>query len=425
MEEAFLHYIWKFQLFRQSELKTTAGEKLIVLKAGIHNLDSGPDFFNGQIRLAETRWAGNIEIHLRASDWMRHLHQNDQAYDKVILHVVWENDQDILRKNGELIPTLELNGLVKRQLVENYQQLQNASSKVPCANQINSVPKRVINQQLDRMLVSRLERKSAQIRRLLKQYQNDWEQCLYHLLCKYFGFNLNSVPMELLAVNLPFSKLRKHLHNLTELESLLYGQAGFLEEVHKDAYPKMLQKEFNYLKQKFGLVPIQKHLWKYSKLRPAGFPSIRISQLANLLHSQESMFQKLIEIDSLKAIEKMFQAQASAYWDMHYNFNKQADRARIKSLGKNSIHLLLINVIAPLYFTYGQEIGKQSFKDRAVELLEEIPAEKNHITRLWNKLGVKALQASDTQAMIELKKQHCDLKKCINCSIGNQILNPK
>jgi hypothetical protein len=230
--------------------------------------------------------------------------------------------------------------------------------------------------------------------------------------------------MELLAVNLPLTKLRKHLHNKTELESLLYGQAGFLKEAFEDDYPKVLQREFAFLENKFGLKPIQKHLWKFSKLRPAGFPTIRLSQLATLLHGQQQMFQKLIELENFKEVEEMFQTQASIYWNNHYQFDKKAEQSHTKNLGKNSIHLLLINVIAPLYFTYGQETAKQSYKDRALDLLEKLLPEKNKIIRLWNKLGVKAENASDTQALIELKKQHCDSKKCINCNIGNQILNP-
>lgn len=424
MEEAFLHYVWKFQLFSQTKLKTTAGDELQLIRAGFHNLDSGPDFFNGQIRLGETRWAGNIEIHLKASDWRKHLHQKDQAYDKVILHVVWEADEEIARKNGELIPTLELKGLVKRQLIEKYKLLQNSPTTIPCANQLESVPPRIINQQLDRVLVERMERKSAQIQRLLKQYQNDWEQCLYHLICKYFGFNLNAIPMELLAVNLPLIKLRKHLHNQTELECLLYGQAGFLQREFDDDYPQKLQREFTFLEKKFGLKPIQEHLWKYSKLRPAGFPTIRLSQLAALLHRQQQMFQKLMEVENFKEIEAMFHTQASGYWNNHYQFDKKAERSHTKNLGKNSIYLLLINVIAPLYFTYGQETAKQRFKDQALDLLEKLPPEKNKVIRLWDKLGIKSENSADTQALIELKKQHCDSKKCINCNIGNQILNP-
>ncbi|MEQ8908462.1 MAG: DUF2851 family protein [Vicingaceae bacterium] len=422
MEEDFLHYIWKFKLFNQQGLTTTDGEKLDLLKVGVHNHDAGPDFFNGQIRLAGTRWAGNVELHLKSSDWFRHQHQTDKAYDKVILHVVWEADKVVKRKNGELIPTLELKGRVSKSKLEQYQNLTNGKDWVPCQSQLNNLDPSLKALQVERMLVERLEVKSRRINQILELHQNDWEQAFYHLLCKYFGFKVNATPFELLATSLPFKIIRKNQTDLFQIEALLLGQAGLLNQDFKGSYPKKLKAAYEFQRKKYQLKAMEGHLWKFSRMRPSNFPTIRIAQLAKLLSQSENLFQKVINAEQLEQLEALFSLEASPYWEAHYRLDVPAARKQKKKLGKASIHLLLINVVCPIMFTYGIKTDNQKMKDKAVDLLEKLPAEKNKLVRKWLEIGLSARHAGDSQGMIQLKKEYCELKKCLNCMLGNALI---
>jgi hypothetical protein len=422
MNEDFLHYIWKFQLFNHHQLLTTEGDKLEIVKAGLHNLDSGPDFFNGQLILDQTRWAGNIEIHIRSSDWFKHGHQKDEVYDKVILHVVWEKDRKVHRDNGEEIPCIELKGRVKRSILEKYQELSSQKAWIPCESDIQGVEASVVHHQLDRVLVERLEVKSNRVDQILELSINDWEQTLYQLLCKYLGFKVNAAPFELLATSLPLSILRKHQSNLVQLEALLLGQAGFLTEEMKGEYPKNLRKEYRFLQQKYQLQPLDSTLWKFMRMRPVNFPTIRIAQLAALIHKQNKLFSKLLSAESIHELRKLFDVTASAYWDSHYRLDVPASDKRKKAIGKSSIEGLLINVVVPLFFSYAQKTADQALKGRLLGYLEAIAPEKNRIVKKWQELGVEPQSAYDTQALIQLKQNHCDLKKCLTCIIGNSIL---
>lgn len=422
MEEKFLHYIWQFQLFNLQQLKTTVGEKLEIIKVGIHNKDAGPDFFNGQIRLSKTRWAGNIEIHLKSSDWYKHKHQNDLAYDKVILHVVWENDVDVFRENGEPIPTFELKGKVKKSKLTQYQNLLKTNNWVPCEPQLEMVDKSIQHMQLDRMLIERLESKAKRISQILELNKNDWEACLYQLLCKYFGFKVNAVPFELLASSLPYQLLRKYQCNLFQMEAILFGQAGFLEEEMHGSYPISLKKEYEFVSKKHRLKPIDKHLWKFSRMRPSNFPTLRIAQLAQLLSQHSSLFQTIIGANTKKEVERPFNISASEYWNTHYRLDVPSANKQIKNLGKSSTLTLLINVVCPLLFTYGSKTDNQDIKDKAIQLLETLDSEQNAILKKWNKIGIKSDNAARGQALLQLKKEHCELKKCLTCMIGNALI---
>lgn len=424
MNEAFLHYIWQFKLFNIKNLTLTNGERLEIIHSGSTHHNAGPDFFNAQLRIAETRWAGNVEIHLKSSDWLAHRHQEDLVYDKVILHVVWEHDCEIKRKDGTAIPTLELKGKVSRAMLEKYQALKSSKDWIPCEKNIASIDiakKRIL---IDRMLVERLEIKSKRIKQLLEINKNDWETTLYQLLAKYFGFKINAVPFELLATSLPHKLLRKY-NSLSEIEALLFGQAGFLAAELKSNYPIALKETYNFLAHKHQLKPIEVSLWKFLRMRPGNFPTIRIAQFAALLKNEVNLFQKIVEATELNEVKLLFSVKASTYWQSHYRFDIPSARNSVKSIGESSIDILIINVIVPLLFTYGEMHSDESMKEKAFRFLQKLPAEKNQLLSRWQSLNMPIENAYDSQALIQLKLAHCDSKKCLLCTIGNHLLKNK
>jgi len=425
MNEDFLHYIWKFQQFNPKDLETTSGEKLEVIKTGLHNFNSGPDFFNGQIRLEKTRWAGNIEIHVKSSDWKLHKHQNDAVYDKVILHVVWENNQAVYRKNGEEIPTLELKGLVQKRLLNRYQELNESKSWIPCEEEMPSINQILKRQLIDQKLVERLQGKADRIEQILATLKNDWEATFFQLLAKYFGFKVNAVPFEILATSLPFHIVRKHQLNEKQLSALFFGQAGFLTNDFKEDYPNELKHEYNFLKHKFGLVPIDNSMWKFMRLRPANFPTIRIAQLVACLHQHKSLFQTILEIKEIAQLKKLLRADVNEYWETHFQFEKLSKQKGNKRIGDSSLDILIINVIVPLLFTYGRHTAQEKYQEVALGLLQDLKPEKNKITKRWASLNMPLDSAYEGQALIQLKTQHCDFKNCLLCTIGNYILKDK
>ncbi len=422
MNEDFLQYIWKFQQFNHNKLLTTSGDSIEILKAGLHNFHSGPDFFNGQIRLDGTRWAGNIEIHIKSSDWRRHKHQADAVYDKVILHVVWSNDQQVFRKDGQEIPTIELKGLVQKRLLDEYENLIKNSNWIPCYNQVAQTNQTLKRQLIDQKLVERLQIKSDRIEQLLLAQKNDWEASLYQLLAKYFGFKVNATPFEILATSIPFQLIRKHQANQIQLEALLFGQAGFLQQDFSDEFPKKLSIEYNFLKKKFGLKPMELSIWKFMRMRPANFPTIRISQFASLLHKNPKLFQQILETKDIQNLKKLFKVGVNTYWKTHYQFEKNSKRNSAKNLGDSSIEVLLINVVVPILFAYGRRMKQQDLIDRALHFLEKLKPEKNNIIKKWESLNFPIESAYESQALIQLKTQHCDFKNCLLCTIGNSIL---
>jgi hypothetical protein len=421
MNEKFLHYLWKFRLFNMQDLKTGQGEPLTILNTGTHNTDAGPDFFNAKIRIGETTWAGNIEMHLRSSDWIKHDHNRDKAYNNIVLHAVYEADKKIFRDDGSEIPVLELRNIIDPALWKSYDALMKSSGWVPCSRHIAQVNKVTVNAWLERLMVERLEQKTKLISKTLAATQRNWEETFYRHLARNFGFKTNSVPFEMLAASLSAAVLAKHKSSLLQIEALLFGQAGMLHKIFKDDYPNRLKKEYDFLKKKFSLQPIDAHLWKFFKLRPVNFPTIRMAQFAALVYKSKRLFSKILEIKTMRDAAKLFHVSASVYWDTHYVLDKPAEPLR-KALGAASMHNLLINTVVPFLFLYGKEKGNQKLQDRALDLLTYIPAEKNLIVTNWKKHGLKAENAFHTQALIELKNQYCNLKKCLNCSIGLKIL---
>ena len=421
MKEDFLHYVWKYKLFDTSNLLTTNNEAITIINSGMHNTDAGPDFFNGKIQIGDTVWAGNIEIHIDSSDWLAHQHQNDKAYENVILHVVFNDDKVIYDANNNPIPTLELKHLVSDKLIAKNQYLQNSKDWIPCQNQITNVDDFTVKTWLNRLAVERLERKSEEIQLTLQQNKNDWEQTFYQYLFKYFGLKVNALPFEQLAKNTPLKITEKH-NQLISIEALYYGQAGYLEENIDDEYYLRLQKEYQFLKAKFSLNPIDKSLWKLLRLRPANFPTIRISQLANLLNNQTRLFAKVLDVTDVKEVEKLFKTETSAYWKNHYQFGVAAEKSTTKKVGKTLINALIINVVVPFLFVYGKQKQDENFIEKALNFLENTNSEKNTIITKWNDLSVVSHNAIHSQALLELKNNYCSQKKCLNCNIGSKIL---
>jgi len=423
MQEEFLHYLWKFRLFNNQELKTTEGEPIQILKVGEHNSDSGPDFFNARIKIGKTTWAGNVEIHVRASDWELHKHQYDKSYDNVILHVVYKSDKEIKRKNSETIPALELKNRIPENTYQKYLSFNSSRDWIPCGKQIKDIDSFTLNHWLDRLLVERLERKSQPILESLKQNKNNWEETFYRSLARNFGLKVNAEPFELLARALPHAVLAKHKNSLIQLEALLFGTAGMLEKELTGDYPKELQKEFKFLKSKYKLVPIDSSLWKFMRLHPPNFPTIRIAQFANLIYKSTHLFSKVIEANTVKQIVNLLETEASEYWVTHYRFDKPSPN-RKKTLGKDAVNSILINTIIAFLFVYGKEKGEEKFCDRALSFLEKIETEKNSIVNKWKELGVNTKTAYESQALLQLKNEYCSRKRCLECSVGAKLLAP-
>ena len=421
MTEEFLHYIWKFRLFEQSLLHAQSGEEVEIIKVGEHNTDAGPDFFNSKIKIGETTWAGNVEVHINSSDWRKHQHQSDKAYDNIILHVVFNNDSEIRRNSGKLIPVLELKNRTDFSLFNKYKQLLENKSWVPCQKQVTEVDTFTINNWLSRLLVERLERKSHLITETLKLNKYNWQETFYQHLAKNFGFKLNAEPFELLSKSLPSGNLAKHKNNLMQIEAMLFGQAGWLEENFHDDYPNQLKKEYGFLKQKFGLKHIDRHLWKFLRLRPVNFPTVRLAQFAQLIYKSDMLFSRIIACENVEDLYKLFKVETSEYWQTHYRFDKSSSR-KIKAIGKSSIDIILINTVIPFLFVYGKEKQEEKYRDKALHFLDALTGEKSSIIEKWSNLGLPVKTAYQTQALLELKNNYCNQKKCLNCSIGNQIL---
>ncbi|MDQ3192266.1 MAG: DUF2851 family protein [Bacteroidota bacterium] len=421
MTEEFLHYIWQFRNFDNSGLKAHTGESIEIIKTGDHNHNSGPDFFNAIVKIGETVWAGNVEIHINSSDWEKHNHSVDKAYNNVVLHVVYNDDCIVSRTTGEVIPAIELKDRINQSTFSCYTDLIKSSQWISCSQSIKDVDEFIISNWLGRLLIERLEKKAESIINSLQLTQNNWQETFYLHLARNFGFKLNAEPFELLAKSLPLACLGKHRDSIEQIEALIFGQAGMLNASFEEEYPIQLQKEYNYLKQKYNLKPIDSHLWKFMRLRPVSFPTIRLSQFANLIHHSQNMFVKILECSSLKEYYELFNISTSLYWESHYTFRKQSKMTK-KPLGKTSIDGILINTIAPFLFVYGIQKQDDTYKERALELLESIEGENNNIIKKWNEIGIISRSAFQSQALLELKKNYCDSKKCLKCSIGNNLL---
>jgi hypothetical protein len=419
MTEDFLHYIWSQRLYYPLLINTLNGKSIEVLETGEMNVNSGPDFFNAIIRMEDMVLAGNVEIHLNASDWFRHGHHNNKAYDSVILQVVLNRDAEVKRTNGETIPTAEIR--FDDKLLDTYRQLLGSEFWIPCQPYIAGVDAAITGQWLEKLALKRLGQKALIIKDIFHQNQNSWEESIYQLLARNFGFSLNNGAFEALSRSLPYRLLQKHRDNIFQLEALLFGQAGFLNGDRGDDYFCALKKEFHYLKGKYRLKPIDKHLWKFLRLRPANFPTVRIAQFASFIHQTPFLFSSLMETRDIKNITALFNVSASGYWDTHFVFNKPSVVAR-KNPGVFAIKSVMINSVAPLLYFYGLQRGMHEFRERALKFLKELPAENNLIISKWRGIGVQAESAFISQALLQQKNEFCAYKRCLNCRIGNFII---
>lgn len=421
--EDFLYYIWKFRSFSTTELCTAQGETLEIISVGIHNKNSGPDFEHAKLKIGDTLWAGNVEIHIHSSDWQRHQHTHDLAYDNVILHVVYDYDKPVYRKDGTEIPVLVLKNRIPTQIALKYQNLMQNLNWIPCENLVGSVDEFHIKSWLSRVLIERLENKSVQVTQVAKQYKGSWDDAFYVMLAKNFGFKTNAVPFEMLARSLPQQILARHKHEPLKIEALILGQSGLLNKDLAEAYPIQLYNEYDYLRKKHGLTPMEPFVWKFMRLRPQNFPTLRIAQFAALVVKSSHLFSKIIEINDVKAIKSLLaDLPVHPYWHTHYRFEKKSLKVSIQ-LGDDTVNNILLNTVAVFLFAYGRFIGKEYLIDRALALLEFLPAETNSITNRFSEIGLKPKQADDSQALLQLKKMYCDTKNCLTCGIGSKLIN--
>jgi len=425
MKEEFLHYLWKYSLYDQEKLSDNEENKIVVLNPGDYNRDSGPDFFNARISIAGTIWAGNIEIHTKSSHFNLHGHQNDPAFNNVILHVVAENDKPVFNSLGEEVLTTEIS--FDSSLYEKYIFLVNNPFVIACQDYIDKADKILVYHWLNALLIERFQTKTESIMKIYSDTGNDWDETFYRLLSRYFGFRVNTEPFEMLAAALPFRIIRKHADSLFQIEALLFGTAGLLEtglfkEALSDEYYKGLLKEFTILSAKYSLQPLHGWLWKFSRLRPSNFPTIRLSQLAAMLSTAGGLFSRVLEVKDLNEIKELFEVSASLYWDNHFIFGRKS-RNFTKNTGSQAADILLINAVIPLIFTYGQSRGNPDLSERALGFLENIAPEENKIISEWEKTGIIPESAFFSQALIQLRNEYCKKRKCLDCRIGNKIIS--
>jgi len=425
MKEEFLHYLWKYSLYNQEKLFDNENNKITVLNPGDYNRDSGPDFFNARISIAGTIWAGNIEIHTKSSHFNLHGHQNDPAFNNVILHVVAENDKPVFNSLGDEVLTTEIS--FDSTLYEKYIFLVNNPFVIACQDYINKTDKILVYHWLNALLIERFQAKTESIMKIFSDTGNDWDETFYRLLSRYFGFRVNTEPFEMLAAALPFRIIRKHADNLFQIEALLFGTAGLLEtglfkEALSDEYYNNLLKEFTILAAKYSLQPLHGWLWKFSRLRPSNFPTIRLSQLAAMLSTVGGLFSRVLEAKNINEIKDLFEVSASVYWDDHFIFGKKS-RSFTKNTGSQAADIFLINAVIPIIFTYGQNRGNLDLSERALGFLENITAEENKIISEWGKAGIIPESAFFSQALIQLRNEYCKKRKCLDCRIGNKIIS--
>ena len=420
MKESILHYVWQYKLFSQDKLQTTDGATVEIIDTGKQNFDAGPDFFNAKVRINDILWAGNIEIHSSSSDWDKHQHQTNKAYKNVILHVVKNADTDIFNIDNEKIPQLILR--YPDYINHNYEQLLSEQKWIPCADKIQYVPAVNIESWKDSLLIERLQQKTTTITQLLNANMQHWEESFYVVLARSFGFGVNSQVFERLAKSLPLTVLGKHKDSLHNIEALLFGQSGLLADAtDNDQYINDLRRTYHFLRAKYELQPIDGSQWKLLRLRPDNFPHIRIAQFSALIHSSSKLFSKIIETPEISYLRMLFACQPSAYWQTHYVFGRKS-KTKTKHLGAKTIDVLLINTIVPFLFCYGEQKQQQTYKDKALELLEQLPPEQNAVINGWAKVGITASSAYDTQTLLQLKKEYCDNKKCLRCRIGHKVV---
>ncbi len=417
--ERLLHYVWKYKLYASASLTTTEGVPVVVIDPGQQNTDAGPDFFNAKIKIDGTVWAGSVEIHGKASDWLSHHHDSDKVYDSVILHVTGADDASICRMNGEPIPQLVLP--VPEPVRKSIDWLLARETPIPCLERIGEVDSVHLSSWMDALLGERLERKTGDIFRLLDQYKEDWNEVFYILLTRSFGFGVNSDAFEWLARSLPLRYIRKQRAGSTQVEAMLFGQAGVLSEEGSCHYYRLLRREYEFLRHKFDLKPLDESLFKSLRIRPTCFPHVKLAQLAAIWHRYDTLFSMILSASSPREIKDYFRIRPSDYWKNHYHF-QYSSAEKDKMIGENALNILLINAVVPMLFAYGVRGKRPEYCRRATRLLETIPPERNHIVTAFTRVGVQVRNAGDTQSLIQLKREYCEKRKCLYCRIGFRLL---
>ena len=420
MKEDFLHYLWKFKKFDSLNLRTFNGEEITIVNVGQYLELAGPDFFNAQIIIGKQKWAGNVEIHLKSSDWYVHHHERDEAYENVILHVVWEHDTEIFRSNNTEIPVLELKTYIDAATIANYKFLMTPKSWIYCEKQLRDIKEFTLKNWQERLFFERLERKSNPIFELLKRTNNDWESVLFCLLAKNFGLNTNGEIFFKIAQTISFSTIRKESFEVENLEALLLGIAGLLDAEKEDNYFKDLKFRYFYLLHKYQIEKKVFEPVQFFKHRPDNFPTIRLSQLANLYHVQQNLFSVISTLNSVKSSYEVFNVSASEYWQNHYQFDKESPKKK-KKLSKSFIDLVIINTIIPLQFAYAKSQGKEISED-LIQLINGVAPEKNAIIDKFGSFGIKAENAFETQSLLQLKNEYCNKSRCLECALGMELL---
>lgn len=417
-----MQYVWKHRLWRSEDMVTNTGKKVRVVDPGLLNTDAGPDFFNAKIEIDGHMWVGNVEMHYRATDWKRHHHDSDKAYDSVILHVVAKDDAPVRRTNGELIPQLVLE--VSPQFNADYASLVGATIEVPCAEKIKQVPHLTIVEWVEGLAFERLHGKVERIHQLLDSFNGSWEDVCYVTLARNFGFGINNDAFERLARRTPLRLLGKHSDSVLQIEALLFGQAGMLDaqKPGMDSYYNQLCTEYAFLSNKFQLTPMEKESWKLFRIRPQNFPYRRIAMLAQFIEGGFRMMNRIHEAEGEKEMRALFEVELSGYWTKHYTFGKPNERATA-TLSRSSIDIILINTVAPLLYAYGELTGNYEMTDKAIKLLEDLRAESNSIVSHFVAYGIDCPDALTSQALVQLKCEYCDARKCIYCKIGHHLLS--
>ena len=421
--EELLQFIWRYKLLKPLPLITKSGNELTILKTGELNLDAGPDFFNAQIKINGITLVGNIEIHIKTSDWLKHNHQKDKSYDTIILHAVYEHDTELPQNTNNNVEVLELKNVIDEKTLKVYEHLATTKAKLPCATQLKEVNEIKFISWMERMTIERLEEKVKRIEHLFQFYSGDYTQTFFATLLRSFGFKVNAVPFELLAKQLPVQILLKHADNLLQLEALLLGVSGLLENQFEDKYVQALQNEFEHLKNKYNLIPLGKEIFKYSKLRPANFPNVRLLQLAQLIYTNKEIFLAPQNKKNYKDLMKALQIKSEGYLKHHYKLGGKETVKEI-SFGEASAESVIINAFAPFFFFYSKKLNKPEYTDASVELLTHCKIESNAKTKLFSSRKINLTNAAASQGIINLHDNYCVSRKCLKCGIAAAILSP-
>lgn len=421
MKESFLHYLWQFKKFHFSELQTTEGLPITILHSGNYLQQAGPDFFNAQLIIGVQKWAGSVEIHLKSSDWYVHHHEIDPAYDNVILHVVWEHDTEVFRKNNTEIPVLELKNYVDAEILSQYQQLLSPKNWINCENDLFTIDAFTLSNWKERLYIERLEERSNEIEGLLSKTANDWEAVFFLYLAKSFGLNVNGGAFFQLMQSIPYHVIRKEQFEVVQLEALFFGRAGLLATEKEDVYFKELKKRWNYINQKYQLPQVFLQPVHFFKLRPDNFPTIRLAQFAQLIHQQPQLFLKCLKVQKIDDFYQLFSVAPAVYWNNHYVFDKES-ASKSKKLSKSFIDLLIINAVVPFLFAY-YRYQNTDHSEQLIALASQIDPEKNVVLDKFSNLGMSAATSYDSQGLLQLKKEYCDFNRCLSCAIGQKLIN--